>query len=72
MVAALIAAHRDEHQIMHATVCQACPEPGFDGLPPPASRRAAPTAEVRRVFNAHGGTFWSPRITAELRAIELE
>lgn len=67
-MAALIAAHMDEHQIPHATVYRACPGPGSGGLPP----RAALAAEARRLFKAHRGACGSPRITAELRAIELE
>jgi len=36
-------------------------------LPPQAARRAALAVEVRRLFEAHRGTYGSPRITADLR-----
>jgi putative transposase len=74
-VAALIAAQRDEHQIPHAAACRAL---GVSrswfykwkdhALTPRAARRQALAAEVRRLFNAHRGTYGSPRITADLRA----
>jgi putative transposase len=73
-VAALIAAQRVQHKIPHAVACRALGvsrswfykhkqgEPG-----PRAARRQALTAEVRRLFTAHRGTYGSPRITADLR-----
>jgi transposase InsO family protein len=74
-VAALIAAQRDERRIPHAVSCRAL---GVSrswfyqhagGQPPPrAVRRERLTAEVRRLFAAHRGTYGSPRITADLRA----
>jgi putative transposase len=73
-VAALIAAQRDEHQIPHAASCRAL---GVSrswfykwkagSLPPRAQRRQLLAAEVRRLFEAHGGKYGSPRITADLR-----
>jgi putative transposase len=74
-VAALIAAQRDEHRIPHAAACRALgvSRSWFykwkDGtLTPRAARREALTAEVRRLFKVHHGTYGSPRITADLRA----
>jgi transposase InsO family protein len=74
-VAALIAAQRDEYQIPHATACRAL---GVSRswfykhkdrpLTARAARRQALAAEVRRLFDAHRGTYGSPRITADLRA----
>jgi len=73
-VAALIAAQRDEHGIPHAVACRALgvSQAWFykhrgGALPPRAARRAALAAEVARLFAAHGGTYGSPRITADLR-----
>jgi transposase InsO family protein len=73
-VAALIAAQRDEHQIPYAAACRALgvSRSWFykhkDREPPPReARRQALTAEVRRLFKAHRGTYGSPRITADLR-----
>jgi putative transposase len=73
-VAALIAAQRDEHQIPHATACRALgvsrswfyKHKGRE-LTPWQVRREALTAEIRRLFKAHRGTYGSPRITADLR-----
>jgi putative transposase len=74
-VAALIAAQRDQHQIPHATACRAL---GVSrswfyrhkdcSVTPRQARREALTAEIRRLFRAHRGTYGSPRITADLRA----
>ena len=73
-MAALIATQRDEHQIPHATACRAL---GVSRswyykhkdrpLTPRAARRQALTAEIRRLFTEHRGTYGSPRITADLR-----
>ena len=72
-MAALIAAQRDEHQIPHAAACRALgvSRSWFykhkDREPPPReARRQSLTAEVRRLFKAHRGTYGSPRITADL------
>jgi putative transposase len=74
-VAALIAAQRDQHRVPHAVACRALgvSRSWFykhkDGtLTARAARREALTAEVRRLFTAHRGTYGSPRITADLRA----
>jgi putative transposase len=74
-VAALIAAQRDQHRVPHAVACRALgvSRSWFykhkDGtLTTRAARREALTAEVRRLFTAHRGTYGSPRITADLRA----
>jgi putative transposase len=73
-VAALIAAQRDAHQIPHAVACRALGVSRswfykWEGgqLPPRAVRRERLTAEIRRLFAAHRGTYGSPRITADLR-----
>jgi putative transposase len=73
-VAALIAAQRDERRIPAAVACRAL---GVSrswyykwagGRPPPrAERRARLKAEVKRLFDAHRGTYGSPRIAADLR-----
>jgi putative transposase len=73
-VAALIAAQRDEHRVPHAVACRAL---GVSrswfykwtggALPPRAVRREQLKAEVRRLFELHGGRYGSPRITADLR-----
>jgi putative transposase len=73
-VAALIAAQRDERQIPHAVACRAL---GVSRswfykwrggvLPPRAQRRQLLAAEVKRLFDLHGGKYGSPRITADLR-----
>jgi putative transposase len=73
-VAALIAAQRDEHRVPHATACRALGvsrswyyKHKAGQLAPRAARRRALTAEIRRLFRAHRGTYGSPRITADLR-----
>jgi transposase InsO family protein len=73
-VAALIAAQRDERGIPAALACRALgvSRSWFykheDGaLPPRAVRHEQVTAEVGRLFAAHGGKYGSPRITADLR-----
>jgi putative transposase len=72
-VATLIAAQRDEHQIPHTVACRAL---GVSrswsckwrtgGLPPRVARRQLLAAEVKRLFDLHGGKYGSPRITADL------
>jgi putative transposase len=73
-VAALIAAQRDEHRVPHAVACRALGvsrswfyKHKGGPLTPRAARRQVLAAEVRRLFNAHRGTYGSPRITADLR-----
>jgi putative transposase len=73
-VAALIAAQRDEHQIPHAVACRALGVSRswfykwkHGTLPPRAARREQLRAEVKRLFEVHGGRYGSPRITADLR-----
>jgi putative transposase len=73
-VAALIAAQRDRHRIPHTVACRAL---GVSRswfykwkagrLPPRAKRRQRLKTEVKRLFEAHGGKYGSPRITADLR-----
>lgn len=73
-MAAFIAAQRDDYQIPHALSCRVlgvsrswfCKWKGA-GLPPRAQRRQQLSAEVRRLFELHGGKYGSPRITADLR-----
>ena len=67
-MAALIAAQRVQHQIPHAAACRALgvSRSWFykhkDGtLTARAARRQALAAEVRRLFQAHRGTYGSPR-----------
>jgi putative transposase len=73
-VAALIAAQRDAHRIPCAVSCRALgvSRSWFykhkSGRPTPrAARRERLKAEVRRLFELHGGNYGSPRITADLR-----
>jgi transposase InsO family protein len=73
-VAALIAAQRDEHGIPCALACRALEVSRSwfykhsGGRPPPrAVRRQQLVDEVKQLFEAHGGTYGSPRITADLR-----
>jgi transposase InsO family protein len=73
-VAALIAAQREEHGIPCVLACRAVgvSRSWFykhsSGRPPPrAARRERLKAEVKRLFTEHGGTYGSPRITADLR-----
>jgi putative transposase len=73
-VAALIAAQRAEHRVPAAVACRALgvsrswfykwkiARPG-----PRAQRRQRLAAEVRRLFEAHGGKYGAPRITDDLR-----
>ena len=73
-MAALIAAQREDHRIPRTVACRAL---GVSRswfykwkagrLPPRAKRRQRLKAEVRRLFEAHGGKYGSPRITADLR-----
>ena len=71
---ALIAAQRDEHQIPHAVACRALGVSrswfykwNSGWLPPRAQRRGRLEAEIKRLFELHGGKYGSPRITADLR-----
>jgi transposase InsO family protein len=73
-VAALIAAQRDEHRIPHATACRALGVSrswfyrwAGGQLAARAARRDRLKAEVKRLFDAHGGSYGSPRITADLK-----
>jgi putative transposase len=73
-VAAFIASQRTEHDVPHAVACRALgvSESWFykwrDRQPTPRQdRRTRLTAAVRRVFDASGGTYGSPRIGDELR-----
>jgi putative transposase len=76
-VAAFIAAQRDGHRIPQAVSCRALgvSESWFykwagharaGTLPPRAARRARLAAEVRRLFELHGGKRGSPMIAADL------
>jgi transposase InsO family protein len=73
-VAALIAVQREQRRIPHATSCRALgvSQSWFykwrgGALPPQVQRRQRLAAEVRRLFEAHGGKAGSPRITADLK-----
>ena len=73
-MAALIAAQRVRHRIPYAASCRALgvSQAWFykwrgEALPPRAERRQRLAAEVRRLFEAHGGKAGSPRITADLK-----
>jgi putative transposase len=73
-VAALIAAQRDEHRVPQAVACRALGvsrswfyKHKNGTLTARAARRDQLTAEVRRLFATHRGTYGSPRITADLR-----
>ena len=74
-VAAFISSQRVEHGVPHATACRALgvsPSWFYKWHERPASRRQRRRAEldaaVRAAFEASGGTYGSPRITAELKA----
>ena len=74
-VAGFISSQRAEHGVPHATACRALGvSPSWfykwhQRPPSPRQRRRAELDEaVRRVFDASGGTYGSPRITAELKA----
>lgn len=74
-VAAFISSQRAEHGVPHAIACRALgvSESWFykwQDRPPNARqrRRAELAAAVQAAFDASGGTYGSPRITAELRA----
>jgi transposase InsO family protein len=77
-VAAFIAAQREQHRIPHAISCRALgvsqswfykwlQHARAGTLPLRAARRARLAAEVRRLFDSHGGKRGSPMITADLR-----
>jgi HTH-like domain len=73
-VAALIASQRAEHRIPAAVACRAlgvsrswfCKWKGGT-LPLRAQRRQRLAGAVKRLFEAHGGKYGSPRITDDLR-----
>lgn len=74
-VAAFISSQRTEHGAPHATACRALgvsPSWFYKWAGQPRTsrpqRRAELTAAIRAAFDASGGTYGSPRITAELRA----
>jgi putative transposase len=77
-VAAFIAAQRDAHRIPHTVACRAlgvsqswfykwAAHARAGTLPPRAARRERLAAEVKRLFEVHGGKRGSPVITADLR-----
>ena len=77
-MAAFIAAQREAHRIPHAVSCRAlgvsqswfykwASHARAGTLPPRALRRARLAAEIKRLFDAHGGKRGSPMITADLR-----
>ncbi len=73
-MAALIAAQGEQHRIPQAAACRALGvsrswyyKHKNGTLPPRAVRREQLKAEVRRLFNDHGGKYGSPRVTADLR-----
>jgi putative transposase len=75
-VAAFISSQRAEHRVPHATACRALGvSPSWfykwhERPPSPRQRRRAElTAAVRAAFDASGGTYGSPRITADLQAV---
>jgi len=73
-VAALIAAQRAQHRVPATVACQAL---GVSRswyykwrggtLPPGVGRRRRLAAEIKRLFEVHGGKYGSPRITDDLR-----
>jgi putative transposase len=74
-VAAFISSQRAEHRVPHATACRALGVStswfykwAYRPPSPRQRRRAELTAAVRAAFDASGGTYGSPRITAELQA----
>ena len=74
-VAAFISSQRTEHAVPHAVTCRALglSESWFykwrDRQPTARQqRRADLAAKIREIFDASGGTYGSPRITAELKA----
>jgi len=73
-VAALIAAQRARHRVPALVACRALGVSRswfykWKGgtLPPRAQRRQRLAAEVKRLFEAHGGKYGAPRITDDLR-----
>lgn len=74
-VASFIAAQRTDHQVPHALACRALEVPtstfyAWRNKPPTATelRRADIDTKVKAAFEESGGTYGSPRVTAELRA----
>ena len=72
-VAAFISSQRAEHRVPHATACRALGvSPSWfykwtgRRFSPRQRRRAELAAAVRAAFDASGGTYGSPRVTAEL------
>ena len=73
-MAALIAAQRAQHRVPATVACQAL---GVSRswyykwrggtLPPGVGRRRRLAAEIKRLFEVHGGKYGSPRITDDLR-----
>jgi putative transposase len=73
-VAAFIGSQRDDHRIPATAACKAL---GVSRswyykwrgglLPPGAERRRRLAAEIKRLFELHGGKYGSPRITDDLR-----
>jgi putative transposase len=75
-VAAFISSQRTEHGVPHAVTCRALglSESWFykwrDRRPTPAQQRRADLAvKIREIFDASGGTYGSPRVTLDLRAV---
>lgn len=73
-MAAFIAAQRAQHGVPQSTACRALRvSPAWfykwrhGDASPAHARRARLTAEIKRLFAAHRGTYGSPRITADLR-----
>ncbi len=74
-VAAFISSQRTEHRVPRATACRALgvSESWFykwrDRAPTPRQTRRAELANaIRRLFDASGGTYGSPRVTQDLAA----
>lgn len=74
-VAAFISSQRTEHRVPHALACRALSvsESWFykwrDRPPTPRQTRRAQLADaIRRIFDASGATYGSPRVTLDLQA----